>query len=842
MEARSSTRAPVGRGRIVVVVLLVLALVAAACSGDADSEDGGGEDRAVAPDAEDRARYVLPPGNYGGIPTNEHSLDQLPLYDGLTPLRDDVDDADLDELFLPAELEPIGETTVEETGREGTEILYDEYGIPHITGETREDVAFGSGWVTARDRGLLLDLGRGAARAAVADVPGIDAFGLVTSGQRFEPSDEVEALVDEQVDLIVEEQGEEGEEVLADAAAYAEGINAYWEANDIEREPATVNDVIAVTAFIGSIFGSGGGAEADNAALLAQVQGELGGTTGRDAWEDMMLIGDPEAPTTLEEEFDYGVLTGGDVTGSIELDDGSVDSYDPLAADQGAGAGAGGGLGEVEVEAASAPPDRQASNWLLVDPAASQDGTSLGVLGPQLGYYYPEIVQQVHLTGPDFEAQGVAVPGLAMYLLIGHTADYAWSLTSASHDVRDVFAETLCEPDGSEPTAESQHYEFDGECQAFDDVVAGELGGQEVAFQTSVHGPVIGTATVDGEPVALTRARTTFGRDGLNLVALKRMTEGDASDPEAFYDTANAFEFTFNWGWVGREGVAYFSSGRMPERAEGLDRRLPVDGAGDYEWDGFLDQDAHPHGTATSTNRLLNWNNQSAPGFMHGDGTSYGSVHRVEMFDQWPDPVDLAGVVGVMNRAATQWPQSQVWPVVSELLAGGDAPSPEAQAVVDHLDGWVEDDAPAVDADDDGDWDDAGPTIMEALFEPLVLAAIDPVFGDLSETVYEERELSRDNGQSVLDKDLRTLMGDEIDGPFNLPYCGGGDLEQCQEDLWAAVEIVSTELAATYGDDDPATWLSEAERTDFVPGLIPDTFRTTNRPTFQQIIELVPEG
>jgi hypothetical protein len=29
---------------------------------------------------------------------------------------------------------------------------------------------------------------------------------------------------------------------------------------------------------------------------------------------------------------------------------------------------------------------------------------------------------------------------------------------------------------------------------------------------------------------------------------------------------------------------------------------------------------------------------------MHGDTDLYGSVHRVENFDQWPDRVDLAGV------------------------------------------------------------------------------------------------------------------------------------------------------------------------------------------------------
>ena len=37
----------------------------------------------------------------------------------------------------------------------------------------------------------------------------------------------------------------------------------------------------------------------------------------------------------------------------------------------------------------------------------------------------------------------------------------------------------------------------------------------------------------------------------------------------------------------------------------------------------------------------------------------------------------------------------------------------------------------------------------------------------------------------------------------------------------------------------PAAWRSAARRTGFTPGLIPDTFRVTNRPTFQQVLELV---
>ena len=59
-------------------------------------------------------------------------------------------------------------------------------------------MAFGAGWVTARDRPAG-GPGRGPARAAVADVPGINAFSLVTSGQSFIPSAATEQLVTDQV-------------------------------------------------------------------------------------------------------------------------------------------------------------------------------------------------------------------------------------------------------------------------------------------------------------------------------------------------------------------------------------------------------------------------------------------------------------------------------------------------------------------------------------------------------------------------------------------------------------------------------------------------------------------
>jgi hypothetical protein len=193
--------------------------------------------------------------------------------------------------------------------------------------------------------------------------------------------------------------------------------------------------------------------------------------------------------------------------------------------------------------------------------------------------------------------------------------------------------------------------------------------------------------------------------------------------------------------------------------------------------------------------------------------------------------------------------RSPVWPVISEVLRGGEAPSPLADEVVDLLDAWVADDAPRLDADNDGFYDEAGPTIMDALFEPLAAAVMRPVFGDLTEALDDIRNLggiantgstSSPPGASFIDKDLRTLLGKDVAGKFNLSYCGNGDLDTCRDSLWQVVDEVTQQLAAERGDD-PSTWLREGYLQRFAPGLIPNTMRGTNRPTFQQVLEFVPE-
>src|SRR5262249_1491237 len=213
-----------------------------------------------------------------------------------------------------------------------------------------------------------------------------------------------------------------------------------------------------------------------------------------------------------------------------------------------------------------------------------------------------------------------------------------------------------------------------------------------------------------------------------------------------------------------------FSSGYLPKRPKGLDRRLLTNGDGNHEWVGFLSTKKHPHDVRGPGGLLLNWNNRSAPGFMHGHDGPFGSVHRVEPVHQFPPAVSITDDVGVMNRAASEDVRSPVWPIVRRVLQQGTAQNARDQVVVDILDDWVTRDAPRLDADNDTFYDEPGPVIMDALWRPIANAVMSPVFGSLIPALDSVRNLDGLEGESYVDKDLRRLLGDPVIGPFNLQY------------------------------------------------------------------------
>ena len=653
------------------------------------------------------ARNIIPSGQYGGVPAPAGADAQALMYDGLTPLFDQVTAADLQTKFKSEHfgLGEDGPGTVETVPRAGVTIVRDRFNVPHITGQSRDDVTWAMGWVLGEDRGLLLAQARDAARLAAIDAPNIDAFGLVINLRQYTPTPQVDRMIQRAGDAALASAGAAGRAVRHDIDLYLEGLNARLKVDGGTR-PWTRVDIYSANAITGQIFGQGGGDEARRAEFLDRLRDRYGRTRAQQYFDDLSEFDDPDSPATLSKTFRYGRARGAGA-GNVVLDAGSFKPTGPR------------GLGR----AASAHP-RWASNFLMVGASRSATGHPLFVGGPQIGYTYPGLTMEVDISWPGGQARGATSPGFAGNILIGRGQDYAWSLTSAGSDLIDTFAETLC---GGSRTK----YLYKGRCRTMGRVDAGTIAGSgKVVFRTTVHGPVTGYAKVGGRTVALARKRASYGRDILWQLAFRELTVGTVRSAETFRANMASSPFTFNIAYADDRDIAMYSAGQLPVRHPQVDPRLPTKGTGAYEWRGFLAHSRHPYQKNPPSGLLVNWNNRPAPGWGAADDNwSYGSVQRVRLLLDGlakRDKHDLASVTGAMNAAATQDLRSvALTPVIQSLLSAAPAPSPRAARMLELLAAWRAAGSSRLDRDLDGVIDAGpGPAIWDAFYPRLYDAAM----------------------------------------------------------------------------------------------------------------------
>jgi acyl-homoserine lactone acylase PvdQ len=767
------------------------------------------------------ALNVLPPGEASDSGPN--SIDQLALYDGLTPLWNAVSPANVRRYFKPETFGLQGKAQRrEDTGRKGLKIVRDKWGVAHITGKTRADVMYGAGWVTAQDRNLLMQLVRGPSRIAALDVPGLNAFSLALSGQRFIPSQQAEDFLASQVQVL-ESQGAKGAAVLADVDSFVAGVNGFIAKSGLQIPAWSRNDFVASAALIGGIFGVAGGDEVRRSEYLDALQKRLGSAEGRQVWDDLRSVKDPNSPVSVPGTYSYGEASGSALPGNVVVDDGSFHPLQP------------GGPKLAK------PRSMSMSNALVVGAKKSVSKHPIFVAGPQVGYYFPEFFVELDLHGGGFDTRGAAFPGIG-YVVIGRGKDYAWSAMSSHSDIVDEFVETLCGGD-------DLHYLYKGECRAMGTFDAGVLKGRageedkQLIFHTTVHGAVGGYATVGGTRVAISRQRSTYGRELASALAFADLNRNKVHSAKDFYKVMNQEEFSFNWVYADNRDIAFFSAARLPKRAAGVDIGLPTIGTGEYDWQGFEPLTAHARGTNPPSGAIVAWNNRPAKGYSAPDDQwAWGLVQRVQLLQQALARYkkhNVATVVGAMNQAATQDLRTVlIWPAIKAMLAKGTSPNARDTQMVSLVDAWMNRGASRLDGNLDGKIDDPGAAVMDASWPRIAEAVMSPRLGPLTDRLAQlipRDDNANDQGSAYDSGWYGYVLKDLAYNP--LTYCGAGDQSACIASLWSAIHAAGDELEAAQGAN-PAAWHADAtaERIRFVPGLLGKTMRWTNRPTFQQVI------
>ena len=882
-----------------LAALAALAAPAPATAQDPFGENDAGGFRNVLPPGEAGVDNVVQLGSFlsgGSLP--RHWDDQQPLYDGLVAASaaKGFGMAEVNEFFKDATFGvPAGQVESTISPRPGVTIVRDSaYGVPHIYGTTRDDAMFGAGYANAADRLFLMDVLRHTGRAELSSFIGGSPSNREMDRAQWQFAPYTEEDLQQQVENAQTLYGDRGAAVIADVQGYVDGINAYitqaladptklpaeYAALGKAPEPWTVTDTVAEASLIGGIFGKGGGRELDSALTMQAFVERFGKREGRRAWSGFRSRNDPEAPTTVEEAFPYQTGRAFAKQGLALPDPGSVVEAPvapPLERPATAEQSAPEGFGDIgaQLQAALSGPGH-ASNWELVSGAESKTGHPIGVLGPQVGYYQPQILMEMDIHGPGIDARGATFPGVGLYVLLGHGRDYAWSATTATTDNVDTFAEVLCQDDF--------HYLYKGEClpmeklertntwapNGVDDTAPGS---ETLTAYRTVHGIVFARGKVDGKDVAYVLARSTYGHEADSALFFRRMNDPDfmRKGPESFLKAVKSMNFLFNWAYIDHDHIAYEQSGWMPQRAPGTSPDFPILGTGEFDWKGY-DHTTHTakwlparkHPQAVDPPYLVSWNNKQAPGWAAADDVyTYGPIHRSQLISErvkrgirGDRKMSLPQLVQAMEEPATQDLRGvEVLPLLIDAM--GNPSKGKLGKAVSTLERWRARGAHRRDLDGNGTYDDeAAVVLMDAWWPLAVQAQFGPALGQEAFDALEDMIPLGAPGRSApaapdffdgwygyASKDLRALLGRDPAGAYNRIYCGNGSAAKCaqalRKSLKQALAVTPQELYG-FGDceSDPDPQCYDLNRATVASGIEIPPGLFQNRPTFQQTVSV----
>jgi penicillin amidase len=586
-----------------------------------------------------------------------HVCDQLSMYE-----KWQFRDGDL----APSPSEVVGSTSSERPAA-GVEIVRDSFGVPHVyaTGPDEQTIeqriAFGVGYAQAEERLFQMEILRRAAEGELSQLLGSSYL---------------------EMDIITRRDSETGSERQAQLAAlsptnraalqsYVNGVNAvitrdtadpsqmpagFQLLQDLPIRPWSASDTVAIISLEVANVAESAGNGLGYGALAQRLAARYGLRRTVAILDDLQFTHDPQAPVTIPSRQRARYSTAGRRYRFISYSRSDTARLirqlapDVYSADQAML------YGDQAVKQATDTlglPTFGSNAWAL-SPRRTTTGGALLWGGPQVGYYAPEVFDELEVQGGQFQVRGVGVPGGGPGVAIGYTPHTAWSITTAQDDQVATYADRI-RPDGSggyqywwrgawrpvqqrtetfQVRQQTPNLPIIGQLPVVGPLPLPAYTTYTKTFYRTLHGPA-------GDPLPCTvvyldasagwaycKVRTFWNTElqtGLALVGANK-----ATSLRQFGAAVHSNVAGFNFVYADDRGnIGYWHTGRIPSWPHGADPRLPLPGTGAYDWRGYLPSSQWPSVVDPIQGFVASWNNKPQASWDDsGDGTVWGAFQR----------------------------------------------------------------------------------------------------------------------------------------------------------------------------------------------------------------------
>ncbi|PCJ82475.1 MAG: penicillin acylase family protein [Flavobacteriales bacterium] len=468
--------------------------------------------------------------------------------------------------------------------KDGVEVFYDDYGIPHIYAQNEEDAYYALGYVHAQDRLFQMEMMRRVGAGRLADILGPD----LVQTDKFLRTLGIAQKAEEAVEMYM---SSDTAAYQRDALAYLSGINHFIENGKtpleftligIPKEKFTPKDIYLIVGYMGFSFALALRTDP----IVEKVYKQYGTDYLKDLAHDWPA-GWERIPTQKKDSV-------------MELSP----PYEEQDALPSAMEGVSAMLDNLPV------PLWLGSNGWVVAPKKTKSGKVLFCNDTHIRYGQPSVWYEAHLEAPGLSVYGNHLGGFP-FPFTGHNRFAAIGLTMFENDDIDLYREK------KNPENPNQYWANDQweEMKIREEVIKVK-GGEDVRFEvrTTRHGPVMNEVIPEiyqreKEPVSMWWIYDKFPVKILQA-AYKFSHAKSIADVRTASSMVAAPGLNVMYGDI--EGnIAWWTAAKLPIRPEHVNGKLFLDGAsGKDDPLGWLDFEQNPQSENPESGFVYSANNQ----------------------------------------------------------------------------------------------------------------------------------------------------------------------------------------------------------------------------------------